>query len=957
MESGPRSAHTPGASPASGPAETRLSTWTPLVNRSRNQQLFEERISLLLHWFDLWNDRQRKHLLHALLTRCTRSQLKICRDWLSELVPVTRVDFTAVLPRLLSLYVMSFLNPRDLCSAAQVNWHWRFLAEQDCLWAGRCVRLGWFLPYSPGEKEYGAWKKHYITCVSTLSWLTPREPAEQYGTLNKPTTGREEEEEREKERRLRQVIREKLQEDKRLRHRNRRAWGSSTQPRDGWSRRGMLGSGVTFKSGSLLSSSAEKSGSTTQFSSLNKEQPIRPSLSLERRPVLNPVSYPPPHAVTSVPRTSPPLLLLISTRIPAYELVLSGLKAEVVLVLYDHRGTLAALLAQVERALGGQQAQRLGLLAPGGTEEVHLLHSISLSEKNVLDPDLREFWEKLCGWVVLSEEGGGVDIFSPFAASESGVALIQTLSTLTGLEVRAPMGLATGSFQNILGEWSHSGVCAGVSNLHICEDAVVPALHYVSEDVLQGWCRQAQWMEEVLRDLRGLLGPQLHRVSLEARGRAMGYFLWERVSLEDLCVSKDATEALTEGLTALAARGEARPMEFLSIFLERWSKEKEGGANNREEGVEEFIMTENCPKRRLIPTFELPQSVLDWRGTIARELFHSEGLYLGRLGAVLKVYLEPLTAALNSNRAILSSAHIHMVLTPVTLIHKLNRLFRLELEARLEQWGAEQCVGDVCLKLCSKLQVYTNYLNNYPTALGTIDKCREKNPAFRAFMKRMDRTLATHMLSLQELLLCPVWRVEEYITLLQALTLHTPSSHPDHTHITSALNTLLQYREFIQKLKQNSERDRLMEETQKMIQGCPNLCEGNRRLIMTWDAALLRSPDEDIPDSLRTFEEVSDVGLFLFTDALVLTERNVCHTPFMLALRSAHSFLASVALASLAVREIAHSRYVSHAFVLEGPRRSWVLAAEGDAERGQILSGLRSAIHTAVTGGASVTGL
>ncbi len=31
---------------------------------------------------------------------------------------------------------------------------------------------------------------------------------------------------------------------------------------------------------------------------------------------------------------------------------------------------------------------------------------------------------------------------------ESGVALIQTLSTLTGLEVRAPMGLATGSFQN-----------------------------------------------------------------------------------------------------------------------------------------------------------------------------------------------------------------------------------------------------------------------------------------------------------------------------------------------------------------------------------------------------------------------------------------------------------------------------------------------------------------------------
>lgn len=50
-----------------------------------------------------------------------------------ETVPVTRLDFTTVLPRFLSLYVLSFLNPRDLCAAAQVSWHWRFLAEQVSL--------------------------------------------------------------------------------------------------------------------------------------------------------------------------------------------------------------------------------------------------------------------------------------------------------------------------------------------------------------------------------------------------------------------------------------------------------------------------------------------------------------------------------------------------------------------------------------------------------------------------------------------------------------------------------------------------------------------------------------------------------------------------------------------------------------------------------------------------------
>lgn len=49
---------------------------------------------------------------------------------LTETVPVAEADFTAVLPRFLSLYVMSFLSPLDLCKAAQVSWHWRVLAEQ-----------------------------------------------------------------------------------------------------------------------------------------------------------------------------------------------------------------------------------------------------------------------------------------------------------------------------------------------------------------------------------------------------------------------------------------------------------------------------------------------------------------------------------------------------------------------------------------------------------------------------------------------------------------------------------------------------------------------------------------------------------------------------------------------------------------------------------------------------------
>lgn len=55
------------------------------------------------------------------------------------------------------------------------------------------------------------------------------------------------------------------------------------------------------------------------------------------------------------------------------------------------------------------------------------------------------------------------------------------------------------------------------------------------------------------------------------------------------------------------------------------------------------------------------------------------------------------------------------------------RVFQADLQARLQQWGAEQCIGDVCVKLCSNLRVYTNYFNNYTTALSTIDKVESNN--------------------------------------------------------------------------------------------------------------------------------------------------------------------------------------------------------------------------------------
>lgn len=83
------------------------------------------------------------------------------------------------------------------------------------MWAGRCLRRGWFLPFAPAPKEFGAWKSHYAACLGRLDWLTPREAQSTYGTLNQASAGPgQEAEERSRERRIREALREALREER-----------------------------------------------------------------------------------------------------------------------------------------------------------------------------------------------------------------------------------------------------------------------------------------------------------------------------------------------------------------------------------------------------------------------------------------------------------------------------------------------------------------------------------------------------------------------------------------------------------------------------------------------------------------------------------------------------------------------------------------------------------------------
>nr|XP_060473217.1 epithelial cell-transforming sequence 2 oncogene-like [Panthera onca] len=754
---------------------TRFSAWTPFSNKSLNRELFQERVALISHWFDLWTNKQRQEFLFTIFLRCTKSQLRIVQEWFSERMQMAKVDFSTVLPRFISLYIFSFLNPKDLCAAAQVSWAWKFLTEQDCLWMPKCIRFGWFLPYTPTDNEYGAWKHHYIACVSNLDWPIPREATAMYGTLNEPKREDEELQERQREKCLRKIIWEKIALRKSEQH-------------------------------------------------------------------LKTLSYP----------------TIVET---------NG---------FTHK----------------------------------------FPQRRIV----RSFWNSM--WVAFSKE-----------------KILSVLSDWLGRPwERDPFGI------------------------------------YFSESKLQMWSSLADFLEDTLKSVRKQLSPLFKELRKNISAKIIGQFMFDHMSVANILNNQEIAQALADGLMELSKDNSDKPLEFLSNFLLKKSSKE-----SKDFG-EDVILTKCDPKA----TFDLfmkernvrpdnPQDAessrskndlnfetlvklerklqMDSAGKrtgVVRELLRSERKYVQMLETVKEVYAAPLQAALSSNRAILSAANIRIIFSDVLRILGLNRQFLDHLRDRLQEWGPAHGVGEIFLKFGSQLNTYTNFFNNYPVVLKTMEKCRETIPAFRAFLKRHDKTVATKMLSLPELLLYPSRRFEEYINLLHALRLHTPAEHVDRGDLTAAIDQVKNYKRYIDQMKQNIGMRDQLSDIQRIVRGCPTLSEENRYLIRVQDVAQLHCCDEAVSFPLRTYEHTRDLSLFLFNDALLVSSRGTSHTPFERTSKSTYQFIASVALHRLLVEDIPDSKYIRNAFIVQGPKREWICATEAGDDKFLWLSALQRAIKSSL---------
>jgi len=89
--------------------------------------------------FARFTNAERLVAINQLINTCEPQQV---RHMMQVIEPQFQRDFISLLPKELALYVLNYLNPKDLLRAAQTCRYWRILAEDNLLWREKCREAG-----------------------------------------------------------------------------------------------------------------------------------------------------------------------------------------------------------------------------------------------------------------------------------------------------------------------------------------------------------------------------------------------------------------------------------------------------------------------------------------------------------------------------------------------------------------------------------------------------------------------------------------------------------------------------------------------------------------------------------------------------------------------------------------------------------------------------------------------
>ncbi|XP_076835271.1 rho guanine nucleotide exchange factor 10 isoform X2 [Brachyhypopomus gauderio] len=258
------------------------------------------------------------------------------------------------------------------------------------------------------------------------------------------------------------------------------------------------------------------------------------------------------------------------------------------------------------------------------------------------------------------------------------------------------------------------------------------------------------------------------------------------------------------------------------------------------------------------------------RRCILESILESEKNYLDALKRILE-YEKPL---LQIEPQLLSRRKCKVAFLRVRDILQCHALFQIALASRVADWDQLQTIGDVFVASFSKsmvLEAYSEYVNNFNTAIGVVRKACSDKPGFLEFLKQRQEC-SRDRLSLYGLMIKPIQRFPQFILLLQEMLRNTPVGHGDRLPLQMALTELETLAEKLEEKKREADqRCEIKHIAKAMNERYLNklLSRGTRYLIRSDD--VVETVYNDHGEIVKTKER----RLFLLSDVLM------CATPSM----------------------------------------------------------------------------
>ncbi|XP_010897289.1 rho guanine nucleotide exchange factor 39 [Esox lucius] len=190
----------------------------------------------------------------------------------------------------------------------------------------------------------------------------------------------------------------------------------------------------------------------------------------------------------------------------------------------------------------------------------------------------------------------------------------------------------------------------------------------------------------------------------------------------------------------------------------------------------------------------------------AREMVQTEQKYCDELQLVNTYFVEILKAKGTLRQDIRES-----IFSTVTSIYSVNQ----SLLVRLEKGEFGRGFDD----FCPHLHYYVTYVDNIQNASKVLALQVKKNKAFRRFKKLQESRPEFHCCKLEDLLLLPLQRIQQYKHFLRDLTENTGPHSPDFQQLSRSVEAVSEVAQRIQDNARSHDNQLQLRRVQKLLKG------------------------------------------------------------------------------------------------------------------------------------------